>query len=96
MKEYVLSESELNELSGLQTGATVSFALCTLFVGFWFTITQAIDFGDKVPPLIVTKWHVYGTIAFWAALLSFAGGVFFRVRGHTRLGKIKSETTHTG
>ncbi len=95
MKEYVLSESELGELSGLQTGATASFALGTLLIGFWFTISQAIDFADKVPPLIVTKWHVYGTVAFWTALIAFGVGAFFRIRGHTRLGKIKSETTHS-
>jgi len=94
MKEYVVSESELNELSGLQTGATVAFAAATLLIGFWFTITQAIDFADKVPALIVTKWLVYGRIALWGAIASAVTGALFRFRGHTRLGKIKSETTH--
>ena len=94
VKEYPLTESELNELSGLQGFRALFLAAGSTFLGVWFTIFQSFGISDNLKPEAAAKWGAYMYCAGAAALLCYGFAIYFWRQGRTRLGQIKSETQH--
>ena len=94
VKEYPITESELNELSGLQGFRAAFLAIGSTFLGVWFTIFQALGMSGGIRPGTSEKWSAYMYCAIVAAVICYGFAAFYWLRGHTRLGQIKGETDH--
>ena len=94
MKMYSLTEGELGELSALRWEATVAFSLTTACLGFWVSVTQAIDFSENLSPVVKATWETWKTASLAVAVLSALVGVWLVYKGFTRLNAIKSEMAH--
>lgn len=94
MKMYSLTEGELGELSALRWGSTVAFSFATACVGFWVSVTQAIDFSDQLSPVVRATWETWKNASLIAAGVSALVGIILVIKGHTRLNTIKKEMEH--
>jgi hypothetical protein len=94
MKMYSLTEGELGELSALRWGATIAFSTATACLGFWISVTQAIDFSEQLSPVVRATWETWKLASLIASIISSVIGVGLIWRGHTRLDTIKAEMEH--
>ena len=95
MKEYPLTEDDLDTIGLLQGSAAVAFGAAGTCLGLFLSIRMAIDFaGDGVAPTKVAWWAGLGIGALVVAVALFAAGLMFRHQGKTRVNSIKEHTTH--
>lgn len=94
MKEYPLTEGELNELAGIGMLATVCFSLAAALFGFAVDVSKDIAFSTALPATVATFWGALrGGAMVLAVILALVGGAFV-LRGRSRLNAIKRETDH--
>lgn len=94
MKEYPLTEGELNELAGLGLLATACFSLAAGAFGFAIDVSKDVAFATDLPATAVTFWETLRGVALaLAGVLTLCGGGFVW-RGRSRLSAIKRETDH--
>lgn len=94
MKMYSLIEGELGELSALRWGATIAFSTATACLGFWISVTQAIDFSEQLSPVVKATWETWKSASLVASMIAAFVGAALILRGHTRLDTIKAEMEH--
>jgi hypothetical protein len=93
MKEYPLTEGELNELATLGIGATIAFAIMSALLGFAVDVTKDFAFED-VPAAAKSFWSGLRLAALLFAAASGALGIGLLWRGRNRLRQIKRSTRH--
>lgn len=94
MREYPLTEGELNELAALGIGATCCLSVAGAMVGFALDVAKDVALADTAPATVRSFWNGV-EIAGWVGGAVFAlAGLLLILRGRSRLRKIKSETDH--
>jgi hypothetical protein len=94
MKEYPLSEDELNGLTAIGLLATFLFTASGFALGLcidiWKDMSLASDIPAKQQGIWTTMWWVTAVVF----LLTLVGGVLAMVWGKSRLNDIKASTQH--
>jgi hypothetical protein len=93
MKAYPLTEDQLHQLAHLGTVSTVSFALASGFLGFALSTYQNTSLANDISSEKIAEWSVIMYFCFFLAAFFYIIGIVFKYIGHSRLGKIKSQTT---
>jgi hypothetical protein len=93
MKVYPLTDAHLSELGMLRTGAQASLALATGLFGFGINVAKDIELAGTIPAESAVRWSTiqYGSLAISAVLFVLAFILF--LMGHSKLSKIKKETS---
>lgn len=94
MKEYPLTEGELNELAFTGGFGTLAASASAFLFGLWIDVSKDVAMASDLTEAERAFWGavnaacLIGTVvaAFFAALMFW--------RGHSRLGEIKKSTDH--
>lgn len=95
MKEYPLTEDDLDTIGLLQGSATIAFGAAGTCFGLFLSVRMAIDFaGSGISQRTMGWWAGLAFGALAAAILLAAAGFFLRYKGRTRINRIKQDTIH--
>lgn len=93
MKAYPMTESDLDDLAGLGFGATVAFALASFMFGLAVDLQKDLSLATDTPAEAQAFWSAVRIMAMVVAVVSALVGGGLIVRGHTKLNRIKRDTT---
>lgn len=95
MREYPLTEDDLDTIGLLQGAAAISFGASGTCFGLFLSVRMAVDFaGNGVSATKISWWAGLSAGALIVAAALFVAGWLLRGQGKTRINRIKQETVH--
>ncbi len=96
MKEYPLTEADMNDLAKTGVIAGGSFSLATGLLGFVVNLSKDFAFSSNVQEGVLGFWTGVWWSCIAAAILLFGIAGLTVWRGNERLKQIMRETVHDG
>lgn len=94
MKEYPLTEGELNELAYTGGFGTLFFSLAAFLLGLWIDVSKDIALSPEVSEAERAFWNAVKVGCLIGAAVAVLIAVLMFWRGYHRLSQIKKETKH--